>query len=586
MVTELIPLKKFLNLFEKHCSEDSTQINVSLSGNTTTFLKILNEIIALKNAYPIISIEFAVSLEFTQHEDLLLVITIPMFTQLYIDPIPLLLRSELKNNSNIQIIQKLLDIADNQELCSPQEFFQLIDKDQQNLNNLGINWDIKVSFTKQPFCSILRDKHALIGIDSYVLLFFESKSFIEYMQKTRCFQLYEHFLTEPSRVIICIGDFDGTISNDYFTLTRLWDIHDCLDSIPFYDRAQLIKQDQIIQDVSPDSLGMKPIFPLVLEFDYIALTKESKEICLALESLEILYILLILSSHAVCEPDRNIWNISFIGSKTLQTEILFKNCELLINGKIIIANIRSLSALFNWCIDDYYKSRILMTRRTIALHSSSVMEFIENANDAYSSVIAAYDIYMNETITKILDIRLNFIENFQEWTNRDLDLRMRMQGLLGNTTVGGFGTLLGSTIGLISESLEPSFLSRSLLVIPALYLMYLLIVGFKIRAMDDEFDSYLAHHIRIVKYYSGILGSSVILDIIGVSKDNQLTEPLVGTQNDSSSPLLDVEKISGWLKGKYSNVKSRNMTLLYILAAIVFFVWIAMIASILASLSN
>jgi hypothetical protein len=513
---ELDKIHQYLKKYSEHVREQGKRFGVDGEFSTRQMVGFLGETIQLRQVMGNPDVELLFHLILPNMDEYLTVSLNPKFTGFLIHQVQPSLKDKLESLSGIASIAMFLAIDADQEEYTIDELINQIKWDTNRLDNEKIRWKVRVSFPKGSLDVLVRNILFSIGVESDIMVFINEQGFLDCLKSETHLTLFDRALSSKGNLIVAIGDLHATIFGKYLALVDLWELPNYYTVLePVLNSLQTIEKEyRFLTKVGPTGHLLKLVVPDFFELDFEGVNY-GNALYETLHSLVMLYALIAFSSYATNIDAWNIWNLKIFGNKMLETNLVYKEGNLIIDGIKIERCYNSLMNFFHWTYDGKDDARVFMARKTIALHSSNYMDFINNLDDMHTSTEAGFQLYLDQVTAEILEAKLKFIEFTQDWTNKDTELRVKLDRVMYENLYGGFAAILGSIFSLISQYNSQISMRIILAALPILFILYLLIGVIRTERLVSVFETYLDQHMRHISYYRSILGENIASNMAG-----------------------------------------------------------------------
>ena len=489
------------------------------------FIKITNELLALVSSNSKVKIQCVANLHISETDDVITIQFSSSLRKLDVDEIPRESLEIIERCNGSLILERLLGVFQEGELYETQNFISDLKHDQNFFVEQGFYWSTTISISKKLFETELRNELSSLGLESAAVLFTGRDGFLGFLKSGDSQFLFERAIQTTGTLVIAIGGMNTPLAGPFLILTDLWNLK--ADKL---DKARSVLQDASILKQKTDFL-LKVISPVVIEKfvvpDFFEITldlenQEDSQYISILNMLEAFYTILTISSHAILDQESGVWKIKIIGSKTIQSDLILHNHRISIDSEPITHDIQPLITLYHWIFDDLNQAKVALARRTIALHVSTFKDFIIESRRIQLSSEAAYNLYLDETVSEILETRPRFTEYLLEWTKKDIELKMKLRDVTSETALGGLGSIIGTAIGLAAQHFQPQTTSIVLFVVPIAFILYLVLVIYGLEQLDETIVTYTDHHEKQLDFYERILGKAFTQQVVGIESPSQI----------------------------------------------------------------
>jgi len=511
------------------------------------FIKITNELLALVSSSSEIKIQCVANLHISETDDVITIQFSPSLRKLDVDEIPRESLEIIERFNSSLILERLLGVFQEGELYETQDFISDLKHDQNFFVEQGFYWSTTISISKKLFETELRNELSSLGLESAAVLFTGRDGFLGFLKSGDSRFLFERAILTTGTLVIAIGGMNTPLAGPFLILTDLWNLK--ADKL---DKAKNVLQDASILKQKTDFL-LKVISPAAIEkfvvpdFFEIAMDQENQEASQyisILNMLEAFYAILAISSHAILDQKSGVWKIRIIGSKTIQSDLILHNHRISLDSESTTHDIQPLIALYHWIFDDLNQAKVALARRTIALHVSTFKDFIIESRRIQLSSEAAYNLYLDETVSEIMETRQRFTEYLLEWTKKDIELKMKLRDVTSETALGGLGSIIGTAIGLAAQHFQPQTTSIVLFVVPIAFILYLVLVIYGLEQLDETIGTYTNHHEKQLDFYERILGKTFTQQVVGIESPSQIRKNFHKTVSNYQKALVILSVIS------------------------------------------
>ena len=355
-------------------------------------------------------------------------------------------------------------------------------------------------------------------------------------------------ITEQSGVIICVGNLNEMASNDFILLTNLWDLDNNIDYISKTGKKlqDLKRTIDFLRKNSPSNIRDYICPPSVFQFESIGTNSELASI---LESLQLFTAILPLATNAISKDNNLSWLLQISGLKTIEGIIQYGNGITEINDIDYRSHLSGILKLYHWAFDDFDEAKVRLVRLTIAMDALDFNDFLNNPSRIHNSAVAAYNLYLDQTISEVMKTKQDFTNETQKWIEKDIDMKIKLEGILNEAVYGAIGTIIAIIVGILSQNFSLEAMKIILLSAPLLFAASIVVGLNRIKHVDVIYDQYLDSHMRLIDYYTRILGEQMLLEITDTLKRNEI-------------------------KQRFSDLLKRNNRIFYILLAISLITWV------------
>jgi hypothetical protein len=449
--------------------------------------------------------------------------TSPSLSQIEAESLSTTGHSLLKQYDNIPLIGKLIRILETGEVCTPIQFLQELCSSQNELQSAGFEINVEGSLSKTPLVNLKTQDFHSLGLDVYVLVFMSVIGFQNFLLKDSGQSFYNRIQNQGKNSLVCLGDLSSTILGQYYGITTLWDIDIDLKKNVEENLTphRLIESTRFFDKISSPGVSSRLVVPDFFKVSG-SLPDELSSLDIVLNSLWIYYSILAFSSYAIEEDKPHCWHIRIIGSKTLESKLDMTNGRVSLDGTALPTDLSGFEQLMIWAFEEKDAVKVSITRRTSALHSSTYAQLIKNASSIKVSAEAAYDLYIQESVAEVLNIQQKLSEYLLDWSQKDIEHRMKLDTTLSFAAFGGFTSVVGILVVLLTQASTSDAISTLARIIPPFLIVYLIISIFRIEQINSAYLSFLDEHLKQISYYKRILGEGVVKDIAGELEREEL----------------------------------------------------------------
>ncbi|MHA1495193.1 MAG: hypothetical protein ACTSRQ_14385 [Candidatus Thorarchaeota archaeon] len=489
---------------------------------------LISSILDLENTYPRLVQTFTLTVELPEDEEVVKLRFSESTNILVVDPLDSTVQSELESYCTCDTIQQILGIIKDEEICTPKQLLDIMIQDSKELRNQGFTIWFETTLSKISLMDHLRNIYIGLGIKQEVIAFSSVSTFNKYISKGGYIELFAKGLSSTGSIIVAIGGLNPTRRSRYVVFTNLWkidsSISDMVMKLP--SLKELKTEYNYIQKVAGSGTTSNVIIPWFFSLDE-SIDDNFKSI---LNNVVAFQTLLVLSSYAIMDTESGIWNLEFVGYTSLRCSISFRDGELSINNAVY-AESEKIVELCEWIFSSCDEAKVIIARRTVPMYFSTAESFMIDVAGYLSSLVSAFHLYVDDKVTKTIEIRQKFSEYLLDWINKILNLRHKMHGLLTNTAFGGFGTVLSAIVGLLSQSFDPSILRVILFAIPIIVILYMFLIAVNIKEVNYQYSDYLKQHKIQVDYYKSILGESGVKKMVSEIGQEKLESDFKSKRN-------------------------------------------------------
>lgn len=505
-------------------SENGTQISVMTHLEPAGFVELAKKLLMTKESYPRFDYQFAATLCFPSQPDSVTISFSPSMAKVEVDDIQPEARELLDIHADLTSIARLIRIYLDDEVCSPSGFIGEVKNNLEELSSRGFSWDVTVSVSKRPFEEFLKDQLTLAGLNAGIILFVTSKGLEEYLKEGNHMYLYDRAYSDSGHLVVAVGDWENPVSGRHLALVNLWKFENEILALKdcFSEPDRLQSNHEFLLTVASPGIGSMLAVPSFFELDRSPQLEPNQKIIELMDTLEVFNVLLVVPSYASMNKQNGEWDLRIIGNKTLQANLALINGKIYIDGDALSLAVKPLIEFYHWIVDDRNQARFSLARRSITLQASSFREFVQQPRQIQMSAEAAFNLWIDQAVAEVLEINQRFTEYFLDWTNRDTELKLKLHGVVNDTALGGFGTILGTIVGLAVQSFEPTAARVALFVIPIAFMIYLALRAVSVEQIYGFFNTYLEQHTRQLRYYKRILGEKAIEEVAGEESPDEL----------------------------------------------------------------
>jgi hypothetical protein len=530
--------------------------------NSNEFIKISEKLLELIELESKIKILCVTNLHISETADPITIQFSSSLRKLDVDEISNTSLTIIRENSKSSVLERVLGVFQDNELYETHDFISDLLNDQVLFTKQGFYWSISISLSKKLFEIELQNELSSLGVDSAAILFTGRDRFFEFLKNGNSCLLFERATQTKNTIVIAIGGMDTTLAGPFLILIDLWNLE--VDKL---DKAKAILLDFSVLKQKEDFL-LNVISPVVIESfvipDFFSITldlenQENSQYISKFNIIKAFNALLAISTHITINQNIGAWRLRVIGSKTIQTDMQLKNDIINFDNQPITDDIRPFLSLYHWIFDDMNQAKISLARRTIALHASTFKDIISDSRRIQLSLEAAYNLYLDETVSEILETRQRFTEYLLEWTSKDIELKMKLRDVISETALGGLGSIIATIIGLATQHFQPQTSSIVLFVVPNAFILFLVLIIYGLQQVDDAIVTYTNHHQKQLDFYEKILGKTYTQQIAGMETPSQIRQKFKGTISNYQKFLVILSGISllvwlYWLTNGYFTI--------------------------------
>ncbi len=521
MMTKLEAIREYIAIEWAELTEDDKRFTAVLEADSMTLADQVDGLLSLHKEMDELSVEFNAHMILDQNIVLTVSLT-PTLNAISVDTLSARAREDISDAVGFDSVKLLLSVVDRRAIHRPQKWANLLRNDSSQLSGLGVEWRVVTSISKKPIEDFVKERWESAGINAEVLTFVSVDGLLQYMKSSRHTEIASRSLNGSGKLILAVGELEYTGASRHLIVTDIWltDEEVKAEVIRLGPLEEMHERYRFFSQVVSANLQEGAVIPDLFEVDFDETRDDLNAVKDLFQSLEMLYALLALASYRANTGDWNSWNIKFIGAKTIEGIVVFEDGEVKAEGRHVEDILKPVIDFYHWTFDDMNAAKVLMSRKTVALNSSSILDFLNNVESVRKSAEAAFNLYVERVVSAILETRQKFMEFLQDWTDKDINLRLSLNQVLYSATYGGFGAILGALVGIVAQPLSPATANIILISFPVLFILYLVLGIIRISHLTGVFQSYLEQHMRSIAYYGAVLGEDAVKAIAGiVSKD-------------------------------------------------------------------
>lgn len=521
----MLELLKSIKYLEEHIKETAETIDISCVMSPLEFSVLVENLIPLHQANERL-IQMSASLKMSMFDEDVTISVSPLTSQLDVNEISPNNVKQLKAHESIRVISQVLSLYQDGEVQDSWNFLQGCIDDADSLYRSGYEWDIAVSIAKSPFNNQLQAQMESNGFQSEILLFMNTTTFLQYLADDFHSDLYYKALAGSGRLVVAIGDWKTPVCGKYIGLCDLYHFSDVASTLlmQMSSSENLDAFHGFLEKVTSPGIGRMLVNPVF--FEVVMESREDQhqsEVIGRLGTLALFYALLVLSSHVDFDEEQKVCNLQITGDKTLQSKVSLDSKGLIVDGNsnVDIA-VESFMQFYHWATDERNRAQIAIARKTILLYSAQFTDLLEAPKRIMMSAEAAFNLWVNQAVTEVLEINQRFTEYCLDWTHKDIQMNLELHGITNDTILGGLGSIIGVIVGLVVQSFSSAASSIILLIIPYCLAAFFGILIIRTEQLYTSFKSYLSQHEKQLDYYGRILGKQTIEEITGLEKPFEL----------------------------------------------------------------
>ncbi len=487
---------------------------------------IIDKTIHLAESFANMNTTLLLHLKFDRIEDMITLSLAPSLSEFRIEPIPVDVQNFLGEHNELETINTILEIFDEGVLCEIDSLSSCFKEESDKLGLIGVKFEIDIQISKTSIINKLQEVWKSNGFNLQPIVFLSINEFLRFLKSDNYYIIFESFNNSRKSLLFAVGGLNTLYSGQFSILTDLWmSVEEIKDTVHYVGSMHpVLEKIEFLRQTMPKTLRSTPIFPCILDFDFSASLEEHKEIIRTIRNIQVFSSLLMLATDTIKSNERNEYDIRITGQKLIEGKVLYKEGILHLDDDINEYDTKEFIELYKWGFEDNKVTRVIILRKTIALHSSILSDILLEATRILHSSESTYQISLDKNIGQMIEIRQKFSEFAQEWTKEDIDLRIKLHEILYNAAYGGFGTLLGIVLAVINRDYQPFAASIVLLVVPILFLGFIVLGILRLKRIEDVFDEYLQQHLRHIKYYNTVLGKETIQAIAGKTEKEELEQ--------------------------------------------------------------
>jgi hypothetical protein len=439
----------------------------------------------------------------------------------------------------------LLSILKDKTILSPEIWVEQLEKDAKKIGTKDIVFRIVLILSKRVLTKSLEQQFGFQDSDIDFLVFFSNSGFVDFMAGQTCPSVLRR-ISAGSGFILCVGGMKGELVNGHLAIINLWELNDILQR----RRTELqgLLRFSVNESFASRSISsqIRPFMgiPDALEFSTAEITSIGSIQRKILISLQILASILLITTNATNIEDWNHWDVHIVGSKTIEGRVSYEQGVVYVDGIDVSRYHEPLMEFYHWSFDSQDAAKLWIARKTMALQASSLLECLETIKTIHNSAEGAFHLYLDQTTSEILKAKQDFTESLQGWVEKDVDLRLRLRSVLYDSVYGGFGAIILSVLGLISQDNNQTATYLILLLAPILFILYLVIALYKSEKLGGIFEDYLKQHMNQIRYYKGVLGESVILSLTDSIDEQTLRKEFISTKKTNRLLIVFLSIVS------------------------------------------
>jgi hypothetical protein len=521
MMTKPEAIREYIATEWAELTEDDKRFTTVLEADSKTLADQVDGLLSLHEEMNELSVEFNAHMILDQNVVLTVSLT-PSLRAISVDTLSVRAREDISDAVRFDSVELLLSVVDRGSIHRPQKWANSLRNDSSQLSGLGVEWRVVTSISKKPIEDFVKERWESAGINAEVLTFVSLDGLLQYMKSSRHTEIASRSLNGSGKLILAVGELEYTGASRHLIVTDIWltDEEAKAEVIRLGPLEEMHERHRFFSQVVSANLQEGAVIPDLFEVDFDETRDDLNAVKDLFQSLEMLHALLALASYRANTGDWNSWNIKFIGAKTIEGVVVFEDGEVKAEGRHVEDIFKPVIDFYHWTFDDMNAAKVSMSRKTIALNSSSVPDFLNNVESVRKSAEAAFNLYIEQAVSAILETRQKFMEFLQDWTGKDIDLKLSLNQVIYSATCGGFGAILGALVGVVTQPLSPATANLILISFPILFVLYLVLSITRISQLTGVFQSYLEQHMRSIAYYGTVLGEDTVKAIAGiVSKD-------------------------------------------------------------------
>ncbi len=463
--------------------------------------------------------------------------------------------SDLSQRKILQAVKEpsfkaLLSILKDKTKLSPEIWVEQLEKDAKKIGTKNIIFRIVLILPKWVLTKSVEQQFGFQDSDIDFLVFFSNSGFVDFMVGQTCQSILRK-ISAGSGLILCVGGMKGELVNHHLAIINLWELDDILQR----RRTELqglsrfsVNESFVSRSISSQIRPFVGI-PDALEYGSAEIASISPIQRKILISLQILAYILLIATNAINIEDWNQWDVHIVGSKTIEGRVSYERGVVKVDGIDVSKYHKPLREFYHWSFDSQDAAKLWIARKTMALQAPSLLECFETIKNIHNSAEGAFHLYLDQTTSEILKAKQDFTESLQGWVEKDVDLRLRLRSVLYDTVYGGFGAIILSVLGLISQDNNQTAINLILLLAPILFILYLVLALYKSEKLGGIFEDYLKQHMNQIRYYKGMLGESLILSLTDSIDEQTLRKEFISTKktNRLLIVILSIFSFAVWV---------------------------------------
>lgn len=458
--------------------------------------------------------------------------------------------SDLSQKKILQAVKEpsfkaLLSILKDKTKLSPEIWVEQLEKDAKKIGTKNIIFRIVLILPKQVLTKSLKQQFGLQDSDIDFLVFFSNSGFVEFMAGQTCPSILRK-ISAGSGSILCVGGMKGELVNRHLAIIDLWELNEIfqrrrteLQGLSRFSVNESFASRSISSQIRP-FVGI----PDALEYGSAEIASIGSIQRKILVSLKILASILLMATNATNIEDWNQWDVHIVGSKTIEGRVSYEQGVVYVDGIDVSRYHEPLMWFYHWSFDSQDAAKLWIARKTMALQASSLLECLETIKNIQNSAEGAFHLYLDQTTSEILKAKQDFTESLQGWVEKDVDLRLRLRSVLYDSVYGGFGAIILSVLGLISQENNQTATNLILSCAPILFILYLVLALYKSEKFDGIFEDYLKQHMNQIRYYKGVLGESLILSLTDSIDEQTLRKEFISTKKTNRLLIVFLSIVS------------------------------------------
>jgi len=513
---QLEQLKGFLANIKDGVTEDERTLRIDYTVQSGGIADLLEAMAAISQALRELRTDMRIRMFLPPDQHEVTMSSSTSISGLVVDPIMPHTRERIHDFQNLVLPSMLAAAYDEQQFLTFADIAREIRGQESELDAAGIGWRVHMEFPKEPIEQIVRRLLVDAHTDFDVMVFVSVGGLEQYLKSQSHMDMIGRVAESSGKMLLAAGDFNGIATGRHLMVANLWMISELRPVLAQALSGLLDVRGKLkfLTRCGPRGPVGTVVAPDFFELDFSGV-KRMRILRNLFRELATLHALVSFASDASNVESWNSWTVRVVGAKTLEARLVYNNGRMSIQGQEDGIDDESVMGFYHWAFDDKDESRILMARKTIALHASSFGDFVNHVADVRKSTEAAHNLYLDQVVAEILDTRLKFIEFVQEWTSKDIDLRLKLDRVMYENLYGGFGAILGAAVGIVSRTYDVTVTKILLTAAPLLFIMYLVVGLARTERLTSVFKTYLDQHMRLITYYTSVLGKDIVANLAG-----------------------------------------------------------------------